>query len=165
MDKNGDSYIQYTEFVQAANEFCINISDLYLKHAFELFDFGFGEDGSIPIDMLQHVMCGAISTKKKITHEEWIEYIEKYDENQDRMIDYQEFKQLVMGFHEFASNESKNLYKIPVKGQEESSAFEEEDNYVLQYPKNIEIQNESSPQHMYPRMDAKSDDKVSKFQN
>lgn len=56
-------------------------------------------------------MCGAISTKKKITHAEWMDYIEKHDENQDRMIDYQEFKKIVVGFHEYFAehDESKKL--------------------------------------------------------
>ena len=45
-------------------------------------------------------MCGAISSKKKIHKEEWEEFIEKFDENQDRQIDYNEFKKMMMSFHE-----------------------------------------------------------------
>jgi len=54
MDKNGDGYIQYTEFLEAAQDVCIMISDLYLSHAFDLFDLGddIENAGQIPIDML-----------------------------------------------------------------------------------------------------------------
>ena len=40
MDKNGDGYIQYSEFLGEAQNVCIMISDLYLSHAFDLFDLG-----------------------------------------------------------------------------------------------------------------------------
>ena len=51
-----------------AQNVCIMISDLYLKKAFDLFDFNeeISCKGLIPIDMLQSVMIGAISTKRKI---------------------------------------------------------------------------------------------------
>ena len=38
MDINGDGYIQYEEFINEANKICIMLSDLYLSHAFDLFD-------------------------------------------------------------------------------------------------------------------------------
>jgi len=38
MDTNGDGYIQYKEFIDEAHKICIMISDLYLRHAFDLFD-------------------------------------------------------------------------------------------------------------------------------
>lgn len=65
LDKNKDGYIQYQEFISAAQEFCIAVSDLYLKHAFELFNFydDFDNDGYIPLEMLQSVMCWAINFK------------------------------------------------------------------------------------------------------
>ena len=70
LDKNKDGYIQYTEFISAAKEFSIAISDLYLKHAFDLFNFQEefdSEYASIPIEMLQSVLIGAINFKTKIT--------------------------------------------------------------------------------------------------
>ena len=86
MDKNGDGYIQYQEFLDEAHKVCIMISDLYLSHAFDLFDLDddIQNAGQIPINMLQSVMCGAISSKKKIQKEEWEDFIEKFDENKDR---------------------------------------------------------------------------------
>ena len=71
MDINGDGYIQYKEFITEAHKVCIMISDLYLKHAFDLFNLGdeSEDNGSIPISLLQSVMCGTISTKKRIEFE------------------------------------------------------------------------------------------------
>ena len=78
------------------------ISDLYLSHAFDLFDLNDEADyeGQIPVEQLQSVMCGAISTKNKIDLEQWEEFIEKFDENKDKLIDYNEFKKMMMMFHE-----------------------------------------------------------------
>lgn len=69
---------------------CIIISDLYLKHAFDLFDLNDDQEnaGQIPIEQLQSVMCVAISTKQKITIHQWENFIEKFDENKDKLIDY-----------------------------------------------------------------------------
>ena len=39
MDTNSDGLIQYKEFIAEAHKVCIMISDLYLRHAFEMFDF------------------------------------------------------------------------------------------------------------------------------
>ena len=67
MDVNGDGYIQYSEFMTAAEQVCMMISDLYLKQAFDLFDFGDGEtQGLIHVDTLKNIMCGAIETKRKM---------------------------------------------------------------------------------------------------
>ena len=54
------------------------ISDLYLRQAFELFNMNDDSDaqGSIPIYLLQSVMCGAISTKKRIELEQWEDFIQ-----------------------------------------------------------------------------------------
>ena len=54
MDTNGDGYIQYKEFIEQAHKICIMISDLYLRHAFELLDLSDDNEnhGSIPIDLL-----------------------------------------------------------------------------------------------------------------
>jgi Ca2+-binding EF-hand superfamily protein len=85
MDKNGDGYIQYQEFLEEAHKICTLISDLYLKHAFDLFDLGDDLDniGSIPINLVQSAMCNAITSKKKITIEEWEDFVMKFDENND----------------------------------------------------------------------------------
>ena len=85
MDKNGDGYIQYQEFISEAHNICIMISDLYLKHAFDLFDLGDDLDniGSIPIDMVQSAMCNAITSKKKITFLQWEDFVKKFDANND----------------------------------------------------------------------------------
>lgn len=45
-------------------------------------------------------MIGAISSKKKIKKEEWENFIEKFDENKDKQIDYNEFKKMMMSFHD-----------------------------------------------------------------
>jgi hypothetical protein len=68
MDKNGDGYIQYSEFIEEAHKICIMISDLYLKQAFDLFDLGDDLEniGSIPIYMVQSAMCNSITSKRKI---------------------------------------------------------------------------------------------------
>ena len=87
MDTNGDGYIQYKEFIQESHKICIMISDLYLRHAFELLDLSDDDDienhGSIPIDLLQQVMCSAISSKRKIDLEQWEDFVDKFDENKD----------------------------------------------------------------------------------
>ena len=101
MDKNGDGYIQYQEFLDEAHKVCIMISDLYLRYAFDLFDLSddLEKAGEIPLMLLQNVMCGAISTKKKIELDEWEDFIEKFDENKDKNIDYGEFNKMMMSFH------------------------------------------------------------------
>jgi hypothetical protein len=53
------------------------ISDLYLSHAFDLFDL---EDdiqnaGHVLIEVVQSVMCGAFSSKTKIDKEKWEEFV------------------------------------------------------------------------------------------
>ena len=54
MYKNGDGYIQYQEFLDEAHKICIMISDLYLSHAFDLFDLNDDSEnaGQIPIEQL-----------------------------------------------------------------------------------------------------------------
>ena len=106
MDTNGDGYIQYKEFIEEAHKVCIMISELYLRQAFDLFDLSDENQGQIPIDLLQSVMCSAISSKKKIEFEQWEEFVETFDENKDMMIDYNEFKNMMMNFHEnFVGNQ------------------------------------------------------------
>lgn len=85
MDKNGDGYIQYSEFIEEAHKICIMISDLYLKHAFDLFDLGDDLEhiGSIPINLVQSAMCNSITSKRKIQPEEWEDFVKKFDENND----------------------------------------------------------------------------------
>ena len=116
MDKNGDGYIQYQEFLDEAHKICIMISDLYLSHAFDLFDLNDDSEnaGQIPIEQLQSVMCGAISTKNKIEIEQWEEFIDRFDENKDKLIDYNEFKKMMMSFHEHFS-ESEALEDLNLK--------------------------------------------------
>ena len=62
------------------------ISELYLSHAFALFDLtdDIENQGNIPIDQLQSVMCGAIGNLKQIDMDKWEEFIEDFDENKDR---------------------------------------------------------------------------------
>ena len=54
MDKNGDGYIQYQEFLDEAEKVCIMISDLYLRYAFDLFDLSDDHEkaGEIPLMLL-----------------------------------------------------------------------------------------------------------------
>ena len=53
MDTNCDGYIQYKEFLNEANNVCIMISDMHMRHAFDLFDFSDDEEkGKIPIYFL-----------------------------------------------------------------------------------------------------------------
>ena len=103
MDKNGDGLIQYSEFIDQAHKISIMISELYLSHAFDLFDLtdDLENAGNIPIDQLRTVMCGAIGNFKKIDMDKWEEFIEEFDENKDRQIDYDEFKNMMMCFHEY----------------------------------------------------------------
>ena len=125
MDKNGDGYIQYQEFLDEAHKVCIMISDLYLSHAFDLFDLNDDSEnaGQIPIEQLQSVMCGAISTKNKIEIEQWEEFIDHFDENKDKLIDYDEFKKMMMSFHEhFAS--SQTLEDLNLKNQKKAKIFD-----------------------------------------
>jgi hypothetical protein len=62
------------------------ISEIYLRHAFDLFNMSDDVDskGSIPIHLLQSVMCSAISTKRRIESEQWEEFVEQFDENNDQ---------------------------------------------------------------------------------
>ena len=79
------------------------ISDLYLKHAFDLFDLGDDLEniGSIPINLVQSAMCNSVTNlKRKILPEEWEDFVKKFDENNDQRIDYDEFKKMMISFHE-----------------------------------------------------------------
>lgn len=101
------------------------ISDLYLSHAFDLFDLNDDSEnaGQIPIEQLQSVMCGAISTKNKIDIEQWEDFIDKFDENKDRLIDYNEFKKMMMSFHEHFSG-SDAFEDLNLKNQQKIKLFE-----------------------------------------
>lgn len=59
--------------------------------------------------MFQSVMCGAISIKKKIAREDWYDFIETFDENNDKKIDFEEFKKMMFGFHDYLEKEKKYL--------------------------------------------------------
>ena len=49
-------------------------------------------------------MCNAITSERKITYEEWEDFIKKFDENNDHRIDYNEFKKMMMCFHDNFGN-------------------------------------------------------------
>ena len=76
IDKNGDGYLQYEEFVGEAHNLCTMISDLYLKNAFNLFDLSEDNGGDIPINHFKSIMCGAIGFKTAISHEQWEDFID-----------------------------------------------------------------------------------------
>jgi len=87
------------------------ISDLYLKHAFDLFDLGDDLEhiGSIPINLVQSAMCNSITSKRKIQPEEWEDFVKKFDENNDQRIDYAEFKNMMISFHEYFAAKDESL--------------------------------------------------------
>jgi Ca2+-binding EF-hand superfamily protein len=60
-------------------------------------------------------MCGAISTKNKIEIEQWEEFIDRFDENKDKLIDYNEFKKMMMSFHEHFSGSNETLEDLNLK--------------------------------------------------
>jgi len=68
-------------------------------------------------------MCGAISTKNKIDIEQWEDFIDKFDENKDKLIDYNEFKKMMMSFHEHFSG-SDAFEDLNLKNQQKIKLFE-----------------------------------------
>ena len=46
-------------------------------------------------------MCGAIHTQKLISQEEFEQFIENFDENKNCMIDYEEFKKMMISFQDY----------------------------------------------------------------
>ena len=44
-------------------------------------------------------MIGALNTKFRIDVDQFQDFVEKYDENNDGVIDYDEFKKMMMNFH------------------------------------------------------------------
>jgi hypothetical protein len=70
-------------------------------------------------------MCGAISTKNKIEIEQWEEFIDRFDENKDKLIDYNEFKKMMMSFHEHFSG-SDALQDLNLKNSKKVKLFDYE---------------------------------------
>ena len=54
-------------------------------------------------------MCGAIGNLKKVDMDKWDEFIEEFDENKDRQIDYDEFKKMMLCFHDHFGGEDETM--------------------------------------------------------
>jgi len=46
-------------------------------------------------------MTRAICTNNQISNEQWEDFVEKFDENKDGKIDYEEFKKMMESFHSY----------------------------------------------------------------
>jgi calcium-dependent protein kinase len=92
IDSNNNGVIDYTEFIAACMYSQDYSQELQIKQAFQYFD----KDGSGTISADELRVC-LQSQDQTLTDDEINNMISQVDENQDGMIDYEEFLGMMMG--------------------------------------------------------------------
>lgn len=88
MDTDGDGKIDYTEFIAAAFNRELLLSQQNLDAAFKIFD----ADGNGVIDLNELKQVFARGNASGKTEEVWKELMESADTNKDGVIDFAEFQ-------------------------------------------------------------------------
>jgi calcium-dependent protein kinase len=90
MDTNSSGSIDYTEFIAGCMQSYVYLKENNLKNAFEYFD----KDGSgtITLDELKESLCG---DDLLLDETELESIIKEVDSNDDGMIDYKEFLEMM----------------------------------------------------------------------
>ena len=91
LDIDNNNYISYEEFIRAAVDKEVFLKDDILKFAFQYFDKD--NSGEITMDDLEMVFKDSI--KSKDCQKELEDILHEVDSNNDKVIDFQEFKQLM----------------------------------------------------------------------
>ena len=92
MDTDGDGKIDYTEFITAAYNRELLLSQQNLQIAFKMFDQD--GDGTLSMDELKSVFASGSASGK--TEEVWQQIIASADTNKDGVIDFSEFESAMM---------------------------------------------------------------------
>jgi calcium-binding protein CML len=77
--------------VAAASNFYQMLTEKHLKQAFDLFDLD--ENGQITPRELKHVLG---NKNKEIQDEDWEKLVEEFDRDGDGMINFDEFKRMML---------------------------------------------------------------------
>lgn len=94
IDLNGNGLIEYSEFVAACSNFYQMLTEKHLKQAFDLFDLDL--NGQITPRELKHILG---NKDHEIPDEDWEKLIEEFDTNGDGMINFSEFKGMMLSLH------------------------------------------------------------------
>jgi calcium-dependent protein kinase len=89
IDINGSGYIDFTEFLMACMRNENFSSEVNLKYAFSLFDID--NSRSISATEIRRVLGREVIASEEV----WEEIIRKFDENQDGVIDFEEFRAMI----------------------------------------------------------------------
>ena len=92
MDTDGDGKIDYTEFITAAYNRELLLSQQNLQIAFKMFDQD--GNGQLSMDELKSVFASGSASGK--TEDVWQQIIASADTNKDGEIDYSEFEAAMM---------------------------------------------------------------------
>ena len=92
MDTDGDGKIDYTEFITAAYNRELLLSQQNLQIAFKMFDQD--GNGQLSMDELKSVFASGSASGK--TEDVWQQIIASADTNKDGVIDYSEFEAAMM---------------------------------------------------------------------
>ena len=92
MDTDGDGKIDYTEFITAAYNRELLLSQQNLQIAFKMFDQD--GDGTLSMDELKSVFASGSASGK--TEDVWQQIIASADTNKDGVIDFSEFESAMM---------------------------------------------------------------------
>ena len=92
MDTDGDGKIDYTEFITAAYNRELLLSQQNLQIAFKMFDQD--GNGTLSMDELKSVFASGSASGK--TEEVWQQIIASADTNKDGVIDFSEFESAMM---------------------------------------------------------------------
>ena len=92
MDTDGDGKIDYTEFITAAYNRELLLSQQNLQIAFKMFDQD--GNGTLSMDELKSVFASGSASGK--TEDVWQQIIASADTNKDGVIDFSEFESAMM---------------------------------------------------------------------
>ena len=92
MDTDGDGKIDYTEFITAAYNREMLLSQQNLQIAFKMFDQD--GNGTLSMDELKSVFASGSASGK--TEDVWQQIIASADTNKDGVIDFSEFESAMM---------------------------------------------------------------------
>lgn len=103
MDRNGDQYIEYEEFLRATVNIDVIFTERNLKMAFEYFDLN--KSGKLSFDDIKNVMCLITDDQSATSIIKGI--ISRHDTNGDGLLTYEDFKDLMIDWKDKTAFDSK----------------------------------------------------------